>query len=178
MKLSTYYNEVNPVITSVPLNTVGIYCHMGILESAMGIAGEVGEIIDACLQNTNLKEEVGDCMYYICKMAHLICGDPDVLVSGGGDTTTLETAMYSSVTTDIEDVPNHVLFIHLNRQSTKIVDTIKKIYFKGIPQDNEALIIQLRYLTLSLTLLSMRFGVRIDDALSANIEKLKERYAQ
>lgn len=178
MKLSNYYNEVNSIITSVPLNTVGIYCHMGILESAMGIAGEVGEIIDACLQKTNIKEEVGDCMYYICKMAHLVCGNPDVLVSGGGDAVLLEKAAYSSGIPDVDDVPSHVLFIHLNRQSTKLADVIKKIYFKGVPQDNEALIIQLRYLTLSLTLLSMRFGIKIEDALAGNIEKLKERYAQ
>lgn len=171
MKLSNYYQEVNSIITSVPVNTVGIYCHLGIIEASMGIAGETGEVVSACLKRTNIEEEIGDCMYYITKMAYLLCGNPDILIPNEDD-----VAIFEKDKLEVDNIKVESLFIYAHRISSKIVDYVKKIYFKEQNDVTNELMNELESLLLTIKIISIKYDISINSALEKNIIKLKERY--
>lgn len=148
-----------------------------LLHGAIGLASELSEIQEATnteeIDTVNMKEEMGDLLWYIGIMIDELRLDPDVILYSEPLLTKEDLAFLSQSDKEFEvrvAVPDMVISVG------KAIDLLKKSVMYGKQLNVDALAEQLAMLNSSITNVLNVLGFTPEEARERNIEKLRARY--
>lgn len=156
-----------------PLDIIVTLSEFGVdlWHGATGVAGECGELLE-CLtatpdmnkvDRTNLVEELGDLYFYIEQVRRRAA-------LGRGDISAARELIIAP-----DNIVN--LAVQASIYGSQVLDTVKKCAIYNKTLNLFALEDQLNRLDVYLTAIEYAFGIKHEEVLQANIDKLSVRYA-
>ena len=147
---------------------------------AMGLAGEVGELIDLVkkflfhghhIETVKIKKEGGDVLWYSGQLVRLFgvrFKHVDIFAAFNKDLPKLSEIKSDKVLM--------VACLNLSKASGKISETVDKMVFDGITYGSNEIRQELLTVFYDLFFIITTAGLTIEEVAEGNIEKLKKRY--
>lgn len=142
--------------------------HDNVLHCALGMSGEIGELI-TCTTPEEFIEELGDFMWY----AAVLFGELDAPF--GSIMQAVHSTGESRLTWVVDEGSTHYLFVMV-RQCSVVVDKVKRQIFYGKKLDVEAVAAATGIMVAAAYEWARIGGGALEDAASKNLLKLKVRY--
>jgi hypothetical protein len=153
-----------------------------LLHGSIGLCTETAELFEMLEKETldlvNLKEEIGDSLWYLAVIIHELQLSPDILTTD----PMLSDAQKFYFANMKEEVSKKKALNQYIDETIKHVgllqDLLKKSIFYGKPLSVEKIQAQLEFICQNVAVLCFIGGVTVQECMTANINKLRLRYGE